>query len=154
MKGPLEPAVKRRWLEAKRQYSPWHYADAAMVVVRTGEQMTLPAEIKEQCHHFHSAITRLQNISPRDRHRMLGNSWHIGVVKFLLWLVLAQITPSSSASASAVDPAFDGLLSRVLHDARLEPVPLSREPPASKFIALPPSDNEWEHWLMTAWGLR
>ena len=65
MKGPLVPAVKRRWLQANRQYAPWHYEEAAMVISRTGEQMTLPAEVKEQCHHFFPGITRLQIFAPR-----------------------------------------------------------------------------------------
>ena len=64
MQGTLEPDVKRRWLENNRQYAPWHHCASAMMVAKTGEQMTLPAEInKEQCHHFHSGVTGLQNIA-------------------------------------------------------------------------------------------
>ena len=149
LKGPLEPSVKKRWLEANRQYAPWHYADTAMVVATTGEQTTLPAEIKEQCHHFHSGITRLQNVSPRDRHRMLGNSWHVGIVKFLVWLLLSQVAPAQS---SLCEPDFGSadMLGSIMHQATLEPLSVSRELPTSRFLAIPPSDQEWEHWLATA----
>ena len=150
MKGALEPAVKRRWLQANRQYAPWHYADTAMVLAKTGEMITLPAELKEQAHHYPPGVTRLQNIAPRDRHRMLGNSWHLGVIKFIVWLVLAQVPTAQTATTTLDGMACPPFLSQVLRDAREAPLSLSRELPASKFISLPPSDNEWEHWLMTA----
>ncbi|CAE7942077.1 unnamed protein product [Symbiodinium sp. KB8] len=150
MRGPLDPEVKRRWLENHRQYAPWHYSSHAMVVAKTGERMTLPAELKEQCHHFHVGATRLQNISPRDRHKMLGNSWHIGVIKFILWLTLASLAPTTAERVWDDTGTDDPVLSRVFEVARQQPLSLSREVFCSRFVSLPPSDSEWEHWLMTA----
>ena len=114
--------------------------------------MTLPAEVKdqEQCHHFPAGVTRVQNVEPRDRHKMLGNGWHIGVIKFLVWLMLAQIAPTNSCDVTVTDAIGDPLLSKIFINARSHPLSLSRELPVSKFVSLPPSDNEWEHWLMTA----
>ncbi|CAE6943486.1 unnamed protein product [Symbiodinium sp. CCMP2592] len=149
MRGTLDPEVKRRWLQAGRQYAPWHYEATALVTANTGEQTTLPVELKEQAHHYRPGITRLQNITPRDRRKMLGNSWHIGVIKFLLWLVLSQVVPASSCSG-ANSRTNDHSLQELFQWARREPLTLSREVPASRFICLPPSDSEWEHWLMTA----
>ena len=150
MRGPLDPEVKRRWLENHRQYAPWHYSSHAMVVAKTGERMTLPAELKEQCHHFHVGATRLQNISPRDRRKMLGNSWHIGVIKFILWLTLASLAPTTAERVFDGTVTDDPVLARVFEVARQQPLSLSREVFSSRFVSLPPSDSEWEHWLMTA----
>ena len=97
-----------------------------------------------------AGVTRVQKVGPRDRHKMLGNSWHIGVIKFLVWLLLAQISPTTSCEVTASPTIDDPLLAELFLSSRLHPLSLSRELPDSKFVSLPPSDNEWEHWLMTA----
>ena len=54
MQGHLGPATKRRLLEGQRQYAPWRYNEAAMLSAKSGEMIPIPAELKEQLHHFFS----------------------------------------------------------------------------------------------------
>ena len=178
MRGPLEPATKRRWLEGQKQYAPWHYGSTAMVLAKSGEMMTLPAEVKEQAHHFRAGVTRQQNVEPRARHRALGNSWHAGVAKFVIWLVLSQVVPAAGSRCKLGSdqgqqspdhgpawgggwiPAVTGLLhagvdsgyflSAVMQACRSDPIPLHRGPDWPNFACMPPSNDEWEHWLLSA----
>ena len=90
MQGHLDPATKRRLLEGQRQYAPWRYNEAAMLSAKSGEMIPIPAELKEQLHHFFPGATRAKGGSPRDRRRLLGNGWHIGVAKFIIYTVFIE----------------------------------------------------------------
>ena len=81
MKGPTSPEVKQRWLEGGKQYAPWIYEAHGMVYEASGQGQLLPAELKEQLHHYPAGFTRHSKLKPRDRHRLLGNSWHLGVAR-------------------------------------------------------------------------
>ena len=92
MRGHIAPEVRQRWLEHQRQYAPWVYQDHALVYEESGAWQVVPAEVKEALRHYPPGITVAPKVTPRDRHRLLGNSWHIGIARYLLALVLLQCT--------------------------------------------------------------
>ena len=87
-KQRMSDEVRNRWLQAGRQYAPWHYDEAALMEDPDGEWVTPPIWVKEQLHHIPVDYTQVGDIPLRARHKMLGNSWHLGVVKFLLLCIL------------------------------------------------------------------
>ncbi|CAE7364819.1 Dnmt3b [Symbiodinium sp. CCMP2592] len=147
--GEVDAGTRRRWLEGGRQYAPWNYGESSMVSSADGERQLLPAEVKEQAHHFFSGVTRVQNVSPKDRHRLLGNSWHVGVAKFVIWLVLSQIVQSRADAVPGQPTTHDPFLSEVLQQCRARELPLSRGPDWPVFACMPPTDSEWEHWFLS-----
>ncbi|CAE7552837.1 Dnmt3b [Symbiodinium sp. CCMP2592] len=149
LRGEVDAGTRRRWLEGGRQYAPWNYGESSMVSSADGERQLLPAEVKEQAHHFFSGVSRVQNVSPKDRHRLLGNSWHVGVAKFVIWLVLSQIVQSRADAVPGQPTTHDPFLSEVLQQCRARELPLSRGPDWPVFACMPPTDSEWEHWFLS-----
>ena len=86
MKGKLDPLVKSRWLSDGRCYAPWQYNNPALMKTPTETLVTPPAFVKEQLHHLPAGWTEDPNIPDRSRHRMIANSWHAGVARFLFML--------------------------------------------------------------------
>ena len=94
-KQKLDQETRNRWLSAGRQYAPWHYQEHALLQAPDGSLVTPTIQIKEQLHHLEYDYTAHPDVDDRSRHRMIGNPWHKGVVKFLL-LFLLQCTPVTS----------------------------------------------------------
>ena len=88
-KHRLDQETRNRWLAANRQYAPWHYQEHALMTSPSGELVTPPIQVKEQLHHLDYDFTWHTAADDRARHRMLGNSWHKGVVKFLFLFLFA-----------------------------------------------------------------
>ena len=86
MKGKFDPLVKSRWLSDGRCYAPWQYNNPALMKTPTETLVTPPAFVKEQLHHLPAGWTEDPNIPDRSRHRMIANSWHAGVARFLFML--------------------------------------------------------------------
>ena len=87
-KTRTDPETRNRWMAGGRQYAPWHYQEHALLANEAGDWVTPPITIKEQLHHLPYDYTQHPEVSDRERHRMLGNSWHMGVSMFLLLLIL------------------------------------------------------------------
>ncbi len=98
-KQRLDQETRNRWLSAGRQYAPWHYQEHALLTSPQGELVTPPIHIKEQLHHLEYGYTDHQAADERSRHKMMGNSWHKGVAKFLM-LFLLQCTQSAAIPTS------------------------------------------------------
>ena len=64
MKGPISPEVKQRWLEGGKQYAPWIYEAHGVVYEANGQGQLLPAELKEQLHHYPAGFTRHSKLNP------------------------------------------------------------------------------------------
>ena len=105
-KTRTDPETRNRWLAGNRQYAPWHYQEHALLTDETGSMVIPDITIKEQLHHFHIDHTKHHEVTDRERHRMLGNSWHIGVSMFLL-LFLLQSSPSAAVPAAPRTSALD-----------------------------------------------
>ena len=139
MKGKLSAAARQRWLSGNRQYAPWVYEDHALVYEQSGEGQLLPAELKEQLHHFPSGVTRCQGVSPKDRHRLLGNSWHLGVARFMVALVLIH----NMSSCRAEDA---GSLSGYMAAAKARDIPVAGHISGQLGAAVKPAQDMWEQW--------
>ncbi len=98
-KTRTDPETKNRWLASHRQYAPWHYQEHALLQDPAGNMVIPDITIKEQLHHFPINYTEHSEVTDRERHRMLGNSWHMGVSMFLLLFIL-QTAPSQSVPVS------------------------------------------------------
>ncbi len=73
------PEVMARWQQDGCTFAPWHYKDHNLVYSDQGHRL-LDINEKERCHGLPTDWTALEPSPPqyqRDRHRMLGNSWHI-----------------------------------------------------------------------------
>ena len=75
MRGQVSAQARQRWLTGAKQYAPWMFEAEAMVLNSQDELTLLPAEVKEQLHHFGAGVTREPGVPPKVRHRLLGNSW-------------------------------------------------------------------------------
>ena len=139
MKGKISAEARQRWLSGNRQYAPWAYEAPGLVFEKSGEGQLLPAEVKEQLHHYPVGLTRCESVTHKDRHRLLGNSWHLGVARFLLALVLLQgmCTPAASAAATLDD---------YMADARVRAIPVAGHVSSSARAAVQPSQDMWEQW--------
>ena len=143
MKGKLSAAVKRKWLEGNRQYAPWMYENHALVYEANGSGQLLPAELKEQLHHYPSGFTRHEKVSPRDRHRLLGNSWHLGVARFMLALVLLH-------GFASLKPVAATDLESVMQEARAREIPVTGHVQSSDRVGVKPAfdmDEQWQNSL-------
>eukprot|EP00438_Fugacium_kawagutii_P019769 Skav203659 [mRNA] locus=scaffold2755:67102:70040:- [translate_table: standard] len=90
LRGRVDSAVRQRWLQDNRTYAPWHYSEGAMLRAPDGTLHTPPAEVKEQLHGFPPGYTAVHDVPLRARHRMLANSWHVGVARFIFLCLLTQ----------------------------------------------------------------
>ena len=88
MKTQIDSATRQRWLNDSNTFAPWHYQEAAMVSSPEGRLEVLPPFLKEQAHHLPVDFSKHDLCTDRDRHRLLGNSWHKGVASFLFKIVL------------------------------------------------------------------
>ena len=139
MKGKLSAQARQRWLSGNRQYAPWVYEDHALVFEKSGEGQLLPAELKEQLHHYPAGLTRSASVTPKDRHRLLGNSWHLGIARLLIALVLL----SSCASANAFDHRG---LDFFMAEAKHRDLPVAGHIATATVAAVEPSHDMLEQW--------
>ena len=124
MKGKVDSATHSRWLAGLRQYPPWVYEESAMVRSSQNELMVLPVELKEQLHHFAAGVTRMPDVPPRSRHRLMGNSWHVGCATFLLHCVLSpySVSPEGEPSDALPTSALQG----AIEQSKKSPLSVSR----------------------------
>ncbi|CAE7943369.1 unnamed protein product, partial [Symbiodinium necroappetens] len=144
MKGKVDSATHSRWLAGLRQYPPWIYEESAMVRSSQNELMVLPVELKEQLHHFAAGVTRMPDVPPRSRHRLMGNSWHVGCATFLLHCVLSPYSVSPAGEPSDAPPT--SALQGAIEQSKKSPLSVSRHVELQPAI-LPPIREEWEHWV-------
>ena len=91
MRGPIAP-------EHQRQYAPWVYQGHALVYEQSGAWQVVPAEVKEALRHYPQGITAAPKVTPRDRRRLWGNLWHIGIARYLIALVLLHCIGASAST--------------------------------------------------------
>jgi len=85
------PAAWQRWQQDSRQFAPWHYEDTSMMTTTDGILKPIPPNVKEQLRGFPKDYPAVSAADERARHRMMGNSWHVGVAAHLLTVILLQL---------------------------------------------------------------
>ena len=126
-----------------RQFAPWHYQEPSMLQDEQ-QQLILPSiEVKEQMHYLPPGYTGATGAPAIARHTMLGNSWHLGVAKFLLWFLL-QWTPTTSIP---VAPKMSSL-QWVLSVSNRSPPTLGPGFWPQEVFEMPPADTMEHHWTL------
>lgn len=72
----------------------------------------MPAEVKEQLHCSPVKFIAVGNMADRSRHRVLANSWHLGVIKFLMAINFSNLPtatthPAAPPAQSAIQVCCD-----------------------------------------------
>ncbi|CAE7663318.1 rlmN1 [Symbiodinium sp. CCMP2592] len=136
------------WLEDHRQYAPWFYDERNMLTAGDSSFHLLPVETKEALHHFDRGFTAHPDNSEKDRNRLLGNSWHVGVAQNLLHFALKHgivvlpgpFGPSGSIASQMTD------LASATRVASQEPLPVRRAAEMNEHAHMVPVQGMWEHW--------
>ena len=87
-KGKISSMVHSRWIADNRQFAPWHYKEKYMLKDPQGRLQLPPAETKESLHEIPVGYT--EGAPTKLRHKWIANSWHVGVARLLLLLLLLQ----------------------------------------------------------------
>ena len=143
-KQKLDQETRNRWMTANRQYAPWHYQEHALLKSPGGDLVTPTIQIKEQVHHLPYDYTYHPEVEDRARHRMLGNSWHLGVTKFLL-LFLVQCTQTTAMPMTPKTSTLDLVCSW----ARGASPPCGPLAPEVHHLAMPPTSSMQSHWTQS-----
>ncbi len=133
--------TRNRWLAGHRQYAPWNYQEHAMVKDPAGNLVIPDITIKEQLHHFPVNYTEHGEVTERERNRMLGNSWHMGVSLFLL-LFLLQASQTQSVPVTIRSHRLD-LVCGIARTCGVYPGP--GRPPLHN-IDMPFCTTMQDHW--------
>ena len=142
-KGKIDEATRNRWLQDNRQFAPWHYQEPSMLQDEQ-QQLILPSiEVKEQMHYLPPGYTGATGAPAIARHTMLGNSWHLGVAKLLLWFLL-QWAPTTSI---LVTPKMSSL-QWVLSVSNRSPPTLGPGFWPQEVFEMPPADTMEHHWTL------
>ena len=107
------------------------------------KKIGIPASVKEQLHGFPCGYTAASGAPERSRHRMIANSWHVFVVRFLFLLLLQ--TQFTATEAIKPEPKMNALQQVLLWAAHEDPKlgPGHWQLPPS---TMPPTFDMWDHW--------
>ena len=145
LKGKIDPECRSRWMNDNRRFAPWHYSQNAML--HKGGELIIPwADHKDQLHGFDKGFSGVTGATEHDRHRMLGNSWHLQVAKFILMILLQQCTVSS---ASLLAPPQESALQFTCRIARAEDPSLGTTPPFRTYASHRTAGDLWDHWALS-----
>ena len=110
-RGKMDSRTHERWLASNRQFAPWHFQEEFLFMDQH-RQLQLPTiETKESLHHLPVRYT--QGFDDRKRRKWLANSWHVGIAKLLMCLLLTQATVEEAAASPSrplADSDFPGLV--------------------------------------------
>lgn len=146
LKGKIDPACRARWMGDGRRFAPWHYHENAMLSY--DQELIVPwASHKDQLHGFDKDYTAVNNTSEHDRHRLLGNSWHLHVAKFIILLLLQSC---QAHNPGIPEPPSESALQMVCRMARSEPPSLGTCQPFRSSAHHRQVDGLWDHWRVSA----
>ena len=152
LKGKIDSATRARWLERRRQFAPWFFKEEALLVDQMGRFHLLPASTKERLHHYVPDYTACPKISDKDRHRLLGNSWHLGVATevFRFSIMYGVRSLPGPHGQGSFDVAGVRDLASAENLARAHPLLLQRLPSVIDHVDMLPSEDMWGHWESSA----
>lgn len=148
LRGKMEPEVRERWLSDNRRFAPWHYHDHAMLE-KDGVLIVPTADHKDQFQGFARGYTAVPEVSEHDRHRLLGNAWHLQVVKFILILLLQCQAPGATTAPSLPVGPRESALQFVCRVSRAEPADLGTVQPFWTSSPHRMADDLWDHWQVS-----
>ncbi|CAE7455635.1 setd6 [Symbiodinium necroappetens] len=149
IKGRIDSATRARWLEHRRSYAPWFFLEENMMTDPHGTMVLLPIEAKELAHQFVAGFTQVEGVTDKERHTLLGNSWHFGVSLAVMELALHHgvRTVGSATTERAEDLSKVCGLASVLALCSQFPLSLSKIPEWSSHVDMQPPDDMWQHWV-------
>ena len=92
----VSDATWDRWAKDGKKYAPWHYEESAMVTIK-GKMAIPPPELKEEMHQLPRGYTD-QGASQLKRAKMLGNGWHVGCARAVIFLTLLSAKMEKSSA--------------------------------------------------------
>ena len=146
-RGKMDSRTHERWLASNRQFAPWHFQEEFLFMDQH-RQLQLPTiETKESLHHLPVGYT--QGFDDKKRHKWLANSWHVGIAKLLMCLLLTQATVEEAAASPSrplTDSDFPGLVAVKHLWGDHPPVmgPAFQTLGASKTVEQ--EKDMWKHW--------
>ena len=146
LKGKMDPECRSRWLNDGRRFAPWHY-DKNSMLQKEGEMIIPWADHKDQLHGFVKGYTGVTGASEHDRHRLLGNSWHLQVARFVLMILLQHC---GTSEAFPMSTPRETALQFVCNLARAEDPALGTHPPFQDYATHRTADDLWDHWHLSA----
>ena len=94
VKTKIDTPTRNRWLEGRRQYAPWFYGERDMLTHGSGCFYSVLVETKAALRHFDRGFTSSCRVTEKDRHRLLGNSWHMDAVQQTLDFICCSMVSS------------------------------------------------------------
>ena len=148
VRGKIASETRQRWLEGGRQWAPWHYDREAMLTNGDGQLVLPPIEIKERLHHFPFQHTNVASADLRTRHRMLGNSWHVGIAQFILFFILSSCNATTVAAGTYDIPCTpkQSALQLMISLAQSEEHAMGPTPRRFDTLRSARVMDQWEHW--------
>lgn len=115
-------------------------------MIDSSGQLQVPtAKIKEQIHGFPEDWTSHEQVPERSRHRMIANSWHVGVAQFLMMLLFGSTTAADGFSTIPASPR-QSTLQWMVDMSKLYPPHMGPGQWNISPSCIPPSFGEFEHW--------
>ena len=151
LRGKMDPEVRSRWLEDHRRFAPWHYSTDAMLT-KDGDYIVPEANHKDQLQGFERGYTDAPGVSEHDRHRLLGNAWHLQVIRLLLMILLQASKTEATLVASHTYLSRtppETALQFVCRLSRHDPPCLGTIPPFRTSVSHRQADDLWDHWQMS-----
>ena len=124
------------------------YHDHAMLE-KDGVLIVPTADHKDQFQGFARGYTAVPEVSEHDRHRLLGNAWHLQVVKFILILLLQCQAPGATTAPSLPVGPRESALHFVCRVSRAEPADLGTVQPFRTSSPHRMADDLWDHWQVS-----
>ena len=149
LRGKIHPEVKQRWLQDNRQYAPWCYEECALLRDGEGHLHAIPASVKEQLHGYPKEYTKVKGVTEQSRHRLMANSWHLQVAKFLLVLLLQNACSTTAGTMVHMEvhrPPYQSAIQTVLAVTTAVTPTLGPGPWPNDAFTMPPTTNSLHHW--------
>ena len=154
-----DPETVARWKTDKQRFAPWCYEKSNMLTKKNQDGTTVlvvpPVPVKENLMHLPPGHTSCGNQarSQRKKETMIANSWHVGVVSFILKILLFQCIGISTSTPREHDRPSTFV---DLPGQRIEGTRLSRRPDATSTYPPPwqdftETDNYHGHDVPDVW---
>ena len=144
LRGKIHPEVKQRWLQDNRQYAPWCYEECALMRDKDGGLQPIPATVKEQLHGYPKDFTQVPGVTEKSRHKMMANSWHLQVAKFLMVMILQNACSTAAGFQlpnSLCRPPHQSAIQTMLAVTTARPPSIGPGPWPTDAFTMPPTSE-------------
>ena len=147
-RGKTSDEARERWIGDQRRFAPWNYEDTAMMQGADRRFYVVPPKVKERLHHFPDNYTKHKSANTQDRHRVLGNSWHLGVARLLLTLIFTSITATTATQPSRYP--HQTILDQMIQWANVQQIPMGPGPRPVQAPLVTPCHSMEEHFRLSS----